>query len=212
MSIVLVGQDDQPADADRDRRQAGQARARVGRRRRRRQHERRSPARNPHRRRHREAERPRPVDRPGARRDPEGERRDPRRHARAGQVGSRAAHAGPRRRDRTSSTTSSSRPSTARRSRIADIGYAEDSAQRVMTSLFIGRRQPGGAARRPARLGREHHQGHRSGQAEARLGAPDAAARRHADASTPTTRGSSTRRSRRSKSTCCGAACSRRWS
>ncbi len=27
-----------------------------------------------------------------------------------------------------------------------------------------GRRQPGGAARRPARVGREHHQGHRGGQ------------------------------------------------
>ena len=49
-------------------------------------------------------------------------------------------------------------------------------------------------------------------KAEARIGAAGAAARRHADDRTPTTPGSSTRRSRRSRSTCCGAACSRRWS
>ena len=97
---AVVARRHEPADADRDRRQAGQARARVGRRRRRRHDERRPAARNPHRRRHREAERARPVDRPGARRDSERERRDAGRHPRAGQVGGRAAHARAHRRRR----------------------------------------------------------------------------------------------------------------
>src|ERR1041384_1162264 len=41
--------------------------------------------------------RARSVESAGARRDPEGERRDPRRHHRAGQLGSGPAHAGPHR-------------------------------------------------------------------------------------------------------------------
>ena len=66
-----------------------------------------------------------------------GERRDSRRHARAGQVGGRPAHARPHRRHRRSSTTSSSPPSNGVPVRVADIGHAEDTVQKVATSLFM---------------------------------------------------------------------------
>ena len=45
--------------------------------------------------------------------------------------------------------------------RVSDIGYAEDTVQKVATSLFMQDGSPGGAARHPARVRREHHQGHR---------------------------------------------------
>ena len=48
--------------------------------------------------------------------------------------------------------------------RVSDIGYAEDSDAEGADLAVHGRRQPGRAARRPAGVGREHHQGHRSGQ------------------------------------------------
>ena len=56
--------------------------------------------------------------------------------------------------------------------RVSDIGYAEDSVQKVATSMFMQDGSPGGAARHPARLRREHHQGDRSGEGQARLGPP----------------------------------------
>ena len=131
MSLVLSGKTHEPAHADRDRRQADQARARVGRRRRRRQHQRRPAARDPRRRRRREAERARAVDRPGARRDSEGERRDSRRHARAGQVGGRTADARPHRRHRPVQRHHHRDRQRHAGPRSSDIGYAEDSVQKV---------------------------------------------------------------------------------
>ena len=45
--------------------------------------------------------------------------------------------------------------------RVSDIGYAEDSVQKVATSMFMADGSPARAARHPARLRREHHQGDR---------------------------------------------------
>ena len=141
----------------------------------------------------------------------EGERRDPWRHARTGQMGSRAAHDGPHRRD----------PPVQQHHRVDDQRHAgphlrhrlRRGLERRVTDLALpGRRQSGRPTRHPAGVGREHHQGHRGGQAEAE----HAFARRCRAAVTlrsiPTTRGSSTPPSSRSRSTCCGAACWRRWS
>ena len=157
----------EPPHAHRDRRQAGEARARIGGRRRRRHDERRSLSRNPHRRRRREAECARTVDRPGGECHSTRERRDPRRHARAGQMGGRPAHAGPRRGHRSVQRRhrrhGERRPAPRVRYRICR-GLGQEGGDLAVH----GRRAPGRATRHPPRIRREHDQGDRRRQAEAR--------------------------------------------
>ena len=96
--------------------------------------------------------------------------------------------------------------------RMSDIGYVEDTTQKATERPVHGRRQPGDPARHPARVRREHHQGHRRDQGEAADDSADAAQGRHISSSPTTIPISSTPRSNRWKSTSSGAACSRRWS
>ena len=212
MSLVALVEDDEPAHADRDRRQAGEARARVGRRRRRRHAERRPPARNSHRRRHREAERARPVDRSGARRDL---RRRTSRFpaARSSRASGKSAL---RTLGRIDATDQFNNIIVATRQRHAgarssDIGYAEDSVERA-DSRRCGSSDGSPAVQLDIRRasGENTIKVIEAREAEARVGAADAAEGGHADDHAATTRGSSTRRSRRSRSTCSGAASSRR--
>ena len=96
--------------------------------------------------------------------------------------------------------------------RVSDIGYAEDTVQKVATSLFMQDGAPAVQLDIRRASGENTIKVTEAVKAEARVGPSDAAARRHADDEHATIRGSSTRRSRRSKNICCGAACSRRWS
>ena len=205
-------QEREPPHAHRDRRQAGEARARIGRRRRRRHDERRSPARNPHRRRRREAQRARAVDRSGARRHSQENVEIPGGTLEQGKWEVGPAHAGPHRRDATVQRHHHRHASTARRCGSPTSATPRIRSQKRRDLAVHGRRQSGRPARHPPRLGREHHQGHRrrssrSWRPSGRRCRPTSRSR-----SPPTTRSSSTRRSPRSRNTCSGAACWRRWS
>ena len=145
MSLDRVVRRDEPADADRDRRQADHARR-----------SRRSTASARSRiggGRAREIHIVVDIEKlnsyglsidAGARRGRRRERRDSRRHGRAGQGAAAAAHARPHRRHRGLQQHRRRDARTARRSASSDIGYAEDSFERPTTG-GLARRHAGGA-------------------------------------------------------------------
>ena len=151
---------DEPADAHRARRQADRARHPDGQRRRPGQPRRRPRPRDPHRRRHREAELVRAVDDAGARRGRRRERRDSRRHGRAGQGPAAAAHARAASTRPRTSTTSSSRPGTARRFACPTSATPRTASSGRRAPVWLGE-TPAVHARHPPRDGREHGRGHR---------------------------------------------------
>ena len=129
-----------------------------------------------------------------------GERRDSRRHARAGQVGGRPAHAGPRRGHRAVQRHhrrhGERRPAPRVRYRLRR-GLGQEGGDLAVH----GRRTPGRAARHPPRIRREHDQGDRRRQGEARRPFVRRCRPTSRSRSPPTTPGSSTPPSRRSRST-----------
>ena len=191
---------DEPADAHRADRQADRARHPDGQRRRRSQPRRRPRPRDPRRRRHREAQLVRAVDDRGARRARRRERRD-----------SRAARSSRARGSCCCARSAASTPPTdfndivvATKNgtpiRVSDIGHAEDSFERPTSGGLAGR-HAGGHARHPPRHGREHGRGHRGRPRQARDHRARRCRRPSRSRSSATTPGSSTRRSRRSRST-----------
>ena len=159
MSLMVSSGLDEPADAHRARRQADVAVDPDGQRRRSGDDRRQPRARDPHRRRHREAEFVRAVDDAGARRRGRGERRDSRRRRRTGQGSAAAADDGPHRRDR---GVQQHRRRDEERHADSRVGSRLRRRQlRAAHLVGVVRRQAGGAARHPARDGREHRRGHR---------------------------------------------------
>ena len=206
----VVGHDE-PADADRDRRQAGEARHRGGQRRRPGRPRRRPRARDPHRRRHREAERLRAHHRARPRaRSPSENVEVP-----GGTVEQGKAEILLRTLGRVDAAEEFNHiiVATVNGTPIRVLGRRlRRGHHRAAAAGGVAGRRAGGDARRPARHRREHHRRRRRRQGQARAGAPDAAEGSHAHGHARRLEVHLRRRSPRSRSTCSGAASSPAWS